>query len=458
MTDEFIRKGKTSCGFRPNKAEWDSSLVADVIDVKEKHILKKHQVSPIWVSVQVPQNVSKGKYTGEVIVYSNAHECQRLKLQVEVMNRELPKPSEWGFHLDLWQNPYAVARFHNVKVWSKEHFDLMRPVMQALADAGQKVVTTSIMHKPWNGQTYDYFESMIVWRKTLSGEWKFTFDVFDKWVEFMVSLGIDKQINCYSMVPWSYSFQYFDECTNKMQVVKCKPGEPAYNEMWTAFLTAFAKHLKEKNWFDKTCIAMDERPMPVMKTVISLVKGVDEDFKLALAGLYYEEIEKDLYDYCISTDQSYPKEVIERRAKDKLVTTYYTYCADCKPNCFTFSDPAESSWMPLYSAKLGIGGYLRWAYNSWVINPLQDSRFRQWPAGDTYLVYPGYRSSVRFEKMIEGIQLYEKIRILKESYKNNPSVLKRIDKTLQTMNIESLKQEGRAASDVEKIMDLTNNY
>lgn len=40
MTDEFIRKGKTSCGFRPNKAEWDSSLVADVIDVKEKHVLK----------------------------------------------------------------------------------------------------------------------------------------------------------------------------------------------------------------------------------------------------------------------------------------------------------------------------------------------------------------------------------------------------------------------------------
>ena len=89
---------------------------------------------------------------------------------------------------------------------------------------------------------------------------------------------------------------------------------------------------------------------------------------------------------------------------------------------------------------------------------MQDSRFRQWPAGDTYLVYPGYRSSVRFEKMIEGIQLYEKIRILKESYENNPSVLKRIDKTLQTMNIESLKQEGRAASDVKKIMDLTNNY
>lgn len=60
--------------------------------------------------------------------------------------------------------------------------------------------------------------------------------------------------------------------------------------------------------------------------------------------------------------------------------------------------------------------------------------------------------------MIEGIQLYEKIRILKESYENNPSVLKRIDKTLQTMNIESLKQEGRAALDVKKIMDLTNNY
>ena len=61
-------------------------------------------------------------------------------------------------------------------------------------------------------------------------------------------------------------------------------------------------------------------------------------------------------------------------------------------------------------------GFLRWAYNSWVENPLTDSRFRTWPAGDTYMVYPDARSSIRFERLVEGIQDAEKIRILRKQY------------------------------------------
>jgi hypothetical protein len=59
---------------------------------------------------------------------------------------------------------------------------------------------------------------------------------------------------------------------------------------------------------------------------------------------------------------------------------------------------------------------LRWAYASWVEDPLHDSRFRTWPAGDTYLVYPDARSSIRFERLIEGIQDAEKIRILRKEF------------------------------------------
>lgn len=47
-------------------------------------------------------------------------------------------------------------------------------------------------------------------------------------------------------------------------------------------------------------------------------------------------------------------------------------------------------------------------------DPLTDSRFRAWLAGDTYLVYPDARSSIRFERLREGIQDAEKIRILKD--------------------------------------------
>ncbi|WP_219847879.1 glycoside hydrolase domain-containing protein [Sphingobacterium gobiense] len=53
-------------------------------------------------------------------------------------------------------------------------------------------------------------------------------------------------------------------------------------------------------------------------------------------------------------------------------------------NQFTFSDPAESTYLAWYAMADGFDGFLRWAFNSWVENPLHDSRFRTWPAGDTY--------------------------------------------------------------------------
>lgn len=71
--------------------------------------------------------------------------------------------------------------------------------------------------------------------------------------------------------------------------------------------------------------------------------------------------------------------------------------------------------MEVYMAA-GLDGVLHWAYNSWVETPLQDSRFRTWPAGDTYIVYPQNRSSIRFERMLEGIQDYEKVALLRKKW------------------------------------------
>src|SRR5436853_304249 len=73
-------------------------------------------------------------------------------LSLEVLPLRLPPPREWSFHLDLWQNPFAVARYHHVRPWSPEHFALLRPHLKMLADAGAKCLTTIIIHDPWGGQ------------------------------------------------------------------------------------------------------------------------------------------------------------------------------------------------------------------------------------------------------------------------------------------------------------------
>lgn len=56
---------------------------------------------------------------------------------------------------------------------------------------------------------------------------------------------------------------------------------------------------------------------------------------------------------------------------------------------------------------------------NWHDTPLTDSRFHMFAPGDTYCIYPGERSSVRFERLIEGVQHYEKVLILRDTYKKN---------------------------------------
>ena len=459
MTDELNKDKKGGCGYRPDHSLFDSLLVADPIDhtIQDMQLLPM-STQPVWVKCQIPQSVAPGVYKGDLLIKDGEQLLGKLRLEIQVSNRVLPVPSQWAYHLDLWQNPFAVARYYQVPLWSQEHLDAMRPLMKMLADAGQKIITASIMHKPWNGQTEDFFETMVTWMKKADGTWSFDYTVFDRWVEFMMSTGINRQINCYSMVPWELSFQYFDQASNTLQAVKTAPGEKEYEEMWVAMLSSFSKHLREKGWFDICTIAMDERPMEVMQKTLAVIRKADPEFKVSLAGNYHAEIEPALYDYCISIGQEFPVDVRMRRASENKPTTYYTSCAEAYPNTFTFSDPAEAAWMSFYSAQKHLNGYLRWAYNSWPLEPLLDSRFRTWAGGDTYLVYPGARSSIRFEKLVEGIQAHEKITLLRKEFleKGNKAGWKKIEKMLSAFRLTDFP-ETPAAVTVNRANEILNS-
>lgn len=442
MTDELNKDGKGGCGYR-NPVDFDSTLVADPIDHLTKVLEVPHRTTRAgWVRIWVPQNTKAGNYTGSLKIKDGNKTIKVLKLTVSVVDRELPTPKNWGFHLDLWQNPYAAARYYQTPLWSDAHFKAMEKDIALYANAGGKSITASIMNRPWNGQTHDPFQSMITWKRMMDGSWEFGFGAFDKWVEFMMEMGIDKQINCYSMVPWRLSFEYFDEASNAMKTIETKPGEKAYAEMWGAMLTAFAKHLKQKDWFKKTYISMDERPMEVMQETIKVIKAADKDFKISFAGGKHPEIFEEIDDYCLSLDESFPEEIKKKRKQNGKISSFYTSCSQPFPNSFTFSPPAETAWYGWYAAAQNLDGYLRWAYASWVLEPLLDSRFTTWAAGDTYFVYPGGRTSIRFEKLIQGIQAYEKIQILKKEFSstNNQKALTKLEETLKLFDQKNLER------------------
>lgn len=436
------------CGQRQDKSEWGEVLVADVLDLKESMNIPAGRKQPVWMTVNVPSNAKPGKYRGKLTVSSSNAKSRSLPVELIVSDHILPPDSDWAFHLDLWQNPYSVARYENVPLWSDAHFEAMRPVMKMLADAGQKSVTTTIMNRPWNGQTEDAFGSMVTKIRRIDGTWLYDYTIFDRWVEFMFSLGIDRQINCYSMIPWALQFDYIDQATSSPATFQAAPGSEEYNEYWGAFIADFARHLKAKGWFEKTMIAMDERPLESMQAVLGLIRKVEPAFKISLAGNYHEPVIYDIVDFSetFSGKQEFPESAKAKRKELGLTTTFYTCCAEAHPNMFVISNPDEAAWLGWFAQAENYDGYLRWAYNSWTIDPLTDARFRTWPAGDCFVVYPGGRGSVRFSKLTEGIQDFEKVRILRAQWQKegNEAKLAQLTEVLKPFTSDKILEEGPA--------------
>lgn len=436
------------CGSREDKSKWGEVLVADVLDINDSMTVPAGRKQPVWMTVSVPSDARPGKYSGKLTVTSSNAKARSLNVALTVADHVLPPARDWAFHLDLWQNPYSVARYENVPLWSEAHFEAMRPVMRMLAEAGQKSVTATIMSRPWNGQTEDAFGSMVTKIRRIDGTWLYDYTIFDRWVEFMFSLGIDRQINCYSMIPWALQFDYIDQATSSPATFQAAPGSEEYNEYWGAFIADFARHLKAKGWFEKTMIAMDERPLESMQAVLGLIRKVEPAFKISLAGNYHEPVIYDIVDFSetFSGKQEFPESAKAKRKELGLTTTFYTCCAEAHPNMFVISNPDEAAWLGWFAQADGYDGYLRWAYNSWTLDPLTDARFRTWPAGDCFVVYPGGRGSVRFSKLVEGIQDFEKVRILRSRWQEtgNEAKLGQLTGILKSFTSETVLAEGPA--------------
>lgn len=432
---------KSGCGI---SIILDSTLVADRIQNTNHFTYQSYETRPLWLSIKIPSTIKAGIYTGTVqLTIGKGKDKKELSLpySVTISNRTLPSAKDWDFHLDLWQNPYSSARYYNVSPFSAAHFALIEPNMLRLANAGQKNITASIIHDPWNSQTFDKYGSMIQWTKKKNGSWEYDYTNFDKWVEFMHHIGIDDYINCYSMIPWNLSFHYFDEVTNKSEILKAKPSEDIYQQHWLPFLKDFAQHLKEKGWFEKTTIAMDERPMKDMQSATSIIKSADKDYKISLAGYYHKELSDDIIDYSIPFHANMSADILASRKAKGYKTTLYTCCSEIYPNTLTSSGHYEPIWLMLNTVERGFDGYLRWSFDNWNKSPETDTRFGPFSAGDTYLVYPNNETSIRFENMIEGIQQVEKIKNLRKEYENNPRMLKSLEDEIKKFSNKDVKRD-----------------
>lgn len=443
----------------PSQTPNDDSLkksVPDILYTSDPINMDLNSLQSVWIEMNIPKNINPGSYKGTITVSGEGIDNLNFNYTLEVLDATMPDSTDYDFDIELWQYPYSSAEYYGVEPFSKEHFEILTPIMSKYKELGGHAITTSIVEEAWGGQTYSLnkvrYPSMIKWTKKADGTFNFDFTDFDKWVQFNKDLGIGDKIVCYSMIPWGNNVTYYDEASSSTKSETLLPGTDRYEEVWSQFLNKLVAHLDEKAWFDDTYIGIDERGnMDKAFDVIDKVKNRNGNvLKKAAAMDHFSENYKHITDRVDDLSvgstaakgslEAYKNFVNERNESEKdYKTTIYT-CTEHFPNSLALSMPGESYWTMMFTAAQGATGYMRWAYDAWVADPLKDTTHWAFEAGDTFLIYPDekdsktreVKSSVRLEKMSEGVRDVNKLYLMK---KEIPALKVDIDKLFEVVKL-----------------------
>ena len=337
--------------------------------------------------------------------------------EINVVINQIESLKQNNFSLNLWQYPYTSARYYKLEPFSTEHQKVVEDHLRCYYESGGRTLTTTIVHDPWNHQTFDPYPSMVKWTHMGNNKFSFNYAEFDHYLNIAKRVGEFEEIYCFSLLPWDNRIFYFenDEFIEEKLVV----GSERWTTIWTQFLNSFEKHTKELGIFEKVLIAVDEREENEMLHAIKLIKQFDHNFRIH-AALNYSSTNPviinavdDLSIDMAQLDETI-QEVIESRKAKGLKTTMYT-CAGDYPNSHAFSHPLETDWTIFYAFALGFDGYMRWALDAWVEDPLNDLSHWYWESGDPFLIYPSHnkqaQKSIRYLHLENAIQ---KVRLLDE--------------------------------------------
>ena len=421
-------------------------LLPDRLEPFERFDLPARSVRPVWISVNVPPATVPGTYKGTLRVASGKQSVT-LTMSIGVQPALVPPPHDWTFRLDLWQNPWVIAWYYHVPPWSDAHKQLLKTHLKLYADAGGKYITTYAVHSPWQDNSYMIEGGMIDWIKERNGSWRFDYRIFDEYVALAMAAGIDKAITVYTPLPWANRFRYLDAATGDYVQENWPPESAAFRSAWHAFLDDLQRHLQAKGWLEKTYLGINENEMAQTLAAIKVVKEHSPKWRITYAGDWHAELDTALDDYSFVHGKEPTMDVVKARAARGATSTFYVCCTPPMPNTFAYSPPAEGRWLGWYAAAFGYDGFLRWAYDAWPADPVRDARHVLWPAGDTFLVYPGAESAIRFEKLREGIVDFEKLRVLRQhAAQSSDGELKRLMSDLD-QQLAAIAREREFAED-----------
>ena len=417
-------------GQKKDFAALKSHPVGEALDDALPVTLNDRGFRAVWVTIKVPAETRPGLYRGEFKVAVKtkdggaiAGNALTFPIELEVLPATLPAKKK--MYLDIWQTPWAVARYYGVEPFSEAHFKYLEPIYRELADAGQRTITLTMTDYAWNIRKHiDTARSMIEYVKGSDGQFRADFTLLDRYVEFCERCGLGPDLHFYALARFENqtSYWYWNERNWTYNHIDCKAGSPEFESYWTPLLKQLEAHAKAKGWEGRVYVALDELKRDDVKACSELLAKCAPSFKFQMSGnrnpSMFEGIRIDNYSQELRNpsyvDERFRATLAERKAKG-IITTAYVCCNPPRPNCLVRSPLHEQRWLGLYLYALGVDGFLKSTSHRWMnhVDPLVDTNCRpHFPCGDSFLLYPGARSSVRWESLRDGWEDYEKLACL----------------------------------------------
>ena len=343
-----------------------------------------------------------------------------------------------------WQANQPIADWQQVPVWSDEHYKALTPYVELMKRAGQKGINVTVFNDEHQSTNY---QPLIKWKKGLNNQMRADFTQFDLWVKFLMENGISSQLDCFVFNPeGDNKLIYLDERNNEL--IRKQLDVVQDRKIMEQCLKEIINHLKEQNWFGKAVFAIDKGDTETISNLKHLLQEIEPDIKMELvAHDWTSGLLKDVYAANVPSGFSTLKEWFKLRHQQGLETSYELESNVAYPNTYIHSPSAEASWLGWYAAAQGLDGIHIDNFNNWGQKPLFDARMLKASSGSNYLIYPGARSSIRFERLIEGLQDYEKVLVLREQQLTQESAeniqnLELIDEVLSDFVIDRIPRES----------------
>ena len=404
----------------------------------------------LWLELNLPNDMSAGEYeinfAYEMFDFAEPDTTRAVAATKTMTIEVLPlTKKEQSLIYTRWFYVDCIADYHNVPIYSDEHFALIEAYMHEAVDVGINMMLVPIHTPPLDtaiGTERPCVQLVDI--KKIGDEYTFGFEKLHRFIDICKRAGIRYYEMAHMFSQWgakraanimveengvkSYMFGWHVAST-----------DTAYTDFLKQYVSAISRELDLLGIAENSYFHISDEPsidrIDAYRTAVEAIRPFIRNCHTFDALSFKEFYEQGIVE-CPVTMVSHVHEFLPLNVPDQWVY----YC--CEPqktytNSFMAMPSSRTRILGVLIYKYGIKGFLHWGfnfYNSIVsyykINPyVTTSSDRHHPSGDPFIVYPaknGAYPSIRGKVTYEAIGDLDLCRTLEE-YVGRDGVVKMID-------------------------------